>query len=181
MSRIKHLLSSAKCTDYHFINQRTVKLFPFSYILSKDDVIDAINYYIDRIIVYFDVEPRCSYMNFHALKMHDVVPYFYTLLNYYLSLYNNLGATYERYLPELKLTRFCHLPFEKEILPSSKRLLIVTCSLITDAISGKSRYVCYVNNSSYSSESVDDLLSDMRSADPYLFKDFNVILQFVGS
>lgn len=187
MVKIKDLLPSVKVCDFHFLNQRTVKLATIYndsaviHLLSKVDVIDCINYYIDRIKVYFDVDVRCSHMNYRAFKMHDLVPFLYTLVNFYLSLYNNSGVTYERYLPELKLTRFCHFPFEEEILPLVKQDLVVMCSLLTDPLTAKSYYMCFVNHFSYHSESVENLLSDIRSCDPSLFKSYNVFLKVVGS
>lgn len=183
IQEILPILPSVLCSDFKFFNQRTVCLILTgdTYYLSKDDVVNAIKYYINRIHKFSDKPVRCEGMNFAAFKMFDLVPYLYTLLNLYLSVYNNPGSGYDCSLPELKLTRFCHLPFGEEIEFPQKQDLVVMCSLLSDALTGKLYYVCYVNHSSYCSESVETLLSDIRSCDPSLFRSYNVILKVIGS
>lgn len=179
MIKFDEILSSATPNCFKFINQRTVKVIGLfipgvsDYILSKADVILAIKKYTKLIHSFSDKPVRGEGLIFKAFKMHDLVPYLYTLINLYISV-SATSYDYHRFLPELKIVRFCHLPFEDEIIEVSKKNLRIEYVKVRDNVRGSYRYLSYVDAYTFCSDTLDNLISSVRVTTPYLFDDFNV-------
>lgn len=108
----------AEYYGFRFINQRLVKFTTVtgkSVYLNKVQVINAINYFIGEIHSLSDDLIRGEGMNYTAFKLHDLVPYLYTLINLYLTKRSSLSFRYYNWLPLLTLDRFSHMPFGEEI------------------------------------------------------------------
>lgn len=185
MIKFCEIVSSATPNCFKFINQCTVKVIGLfvpgvsGYILSKADVILAINKFLADIHHFSDKPVRGEGLNFKVFKMHDLVPYLYTLINLYITV-SATSYDYLHFLPELKLTRFCHLPFDYEIVEVPKPVLSVEVAKLRDNVRGSYRYLSYVDSYFYCSESLDNLLDDIRSCESSLFDRYDVRLQCVN-
>ena len=179
MKRFDEILSYLNPTDYVFNNQTAVEVRTGYniYRLTKLDVINSINKYLNDIHCLSDKPIRSENMNFNSFKMYDLVPYLYTLINLYLTLKSNIVG-YRRFLLQLKLTRFCHLPFESEIIVSvDSSELVVECAYLRSSGSDSYGYVSLLSHfHCLCYQSLDELRDKLQSLYPF----HRVILKVVG-